>query len=349
MTNKKLELGCQIFGNDISHLFNSFNQDIGVVLSLRQLYNITHIGFINLNKDIGNWNIQAGLRNNFYSKLKANSFEPRLMLQKTFSKSLFWNVSFEKRSQVLSQVRENATNDLSLENYVWVLSDNKHYPIQKANQFTSGIIFKKNEWLIDIDAYYKNLTGITSFELGLLTQKNNDIQQGKVFTKGVDVLLQKSIDSWRTWITYTYQDSQNQFASSNNGEYFSSNADIRHSLTLAFNKRWNNFLFTTGWFWHSGKPFSEINDTKEITSFNSKRLPNYHRLDISGSYEFQNKIGNKFKIGLSVYNLYNRSVLISKELERKYTNLSDFDKPRYEIQNFYSLGIMPNIFFRVNF
>lgn len=78
-------------------------------------------------------------------------------------------------------------------------------------------------------------------------------------------------------------------------------------------------------------------------------MPNYHRLDISGSYEFQNKIGNKFKIGLSVYNLYNRSVLISKELERKYTNLSDFDKPRYEIQNFYSLGIMPNIFFRVNF
>lgn len=345
----KLESGYQIFGNDISHLFNSFNQDIGVVLSLRQLYNITQVGYINLNQDFGSWNIQTGLRNNFYSKQKASSFEPRLMLQNTFLKSFIWNASFEKRSQVLSQARENATNDLSLENYVWVLSDNNNYPIQRANQFTTGIIIKKNHWLIDIETYYKNITGITSFSLDLLTQKNNEIQHGNGFTKGVDVLIQKNTASWRTWVTYTYQDSQNQFKTLNNGNYFSSNASIKHSLNLAFNRRWNNFLFTTGWFWHSGKPFSQINNLGEIISFNSQRLPNYHRLDISGSYEFQNKIGDKFKIGLSVYNLYNRSVLISKELERKYTNLSDFDNPRYEIQNFYSLGIMPNIFFRVNF
>ena len=345
----KLESGYQIFGNDISHLFNSFNQDIGVVLSLRQLYNITQVGYINLNQDFGSWNIQTGLRNNFYSKQKASSFEPRLMLQKTFLKSFIWNASFEKRSQVLSQARENATNDLSLENYVWVLSDNNNYPIQRANQFTTGIIIKKNHWLIDVETYYKNITGITSFSLDLLTQMNNEIQHGNGFTKGVDVLIQKNTASWRTWVTYTYQDSQNQFKTLNNGNYFSSNASIKHSLNLAFNRRWNNFLFTTGWFWHSGKPFSQINNLGEIISFNSQRLPNYHRLDISGSYEFQNKIGDKFKIGLSVYNLYNRSVLISKELERKYTNLSDFDKPRYEIQNFYSLGIMPNIFFRVNF
>lgn len=344
-----LDFGYQVFGNDISHLFNSFNQDIGVVLSLKQLYNVTHVGYVHLKQNFGSWNLQPGLRYSFFSQMKAFSFEPRLLLQKTISDSFIWQASYERRSQILSQVRESATNDLSLENYVWVLSDNNEYPIQKANQFTSGFIFKKYNWLLDVDAYYKNITGITSFTLGFLGQNDNEIQQGNGFTKGVDVLLQKSAPTWRAWLTYTYQDSQSRFSTLNEGHYFASNADIKHSFNLAFNKKWDRFLFTAGWFWHSGKPFSTINDSGEITSYNSKRLPNYHRLDISGSYQFQSTKGHTFKIGASLYNLYNRNALISKELERNYSNVNDFASPRYSIQEFYSLGIMPNVFFRVNF
>jgi outer membrane cobalamin receptor len=344
-----LEFGYQIFGNDISHLFNSYNQDIGVVLSLKHLYNITHAGYAHFKQDFGSWNLQPGLRYNFYTQMNVSSFEPRLLLQKTISESLIWQASYERRSQVLSQVRENAANDLSLENYVWVLSDNNDYPIQKASQFTSGIIFKKDNWLLDVDAYYKNITGITSFTLGFLGQNGNEIQQGKGFTKGIDVLLQKSAASWRAWLTYTYQDSQNRFSTLNEGNNFASNADIKHSFNIGFNKKWNDFLFTAGWFWHSGKPFSTVNDSGEITLYNSERLPHYHRLDLSGSYQFQNKKGHSFKIGASIYNLYNRNALISKELERNYANVSDFITPRYSIQKFYSLGIMPNVFLRVSF
>ena len=199
---------------------------------------------------------------------------------------------------------------------------------------------------MDVDGYFKNITGITSFTLGFLGQNDNNVYHGKGFTKGVDVLLQKSSTTWRAWITYTYQDSQNKFETINDGNYFSSNADIKHNFTIAFNKKWNNFLFTAGWFWHSGKPFSTINESGEITSYNAKRLPDYHRLDISGSYQFQNKKGNTFKFGVSIYNLYNHNDLISKEFERKYSDVSDFITPRYSMQNYYTLGIMPNVFFR---
>lgn len=343
-----LEFGYQVFGNDISHLFNSYNQDIGIDLNLKHRYNITHAGFVNFKQDFGRWNFQPGLRYNFYTQMKASSLEPRLLIQNTLNESLILQASYERRSQILSQVRENVANDLSLENYVWILSDNAEYPIQKSNQFTSGIIFKKNNWLFDIDAYYKNITGITSFTLGFLSQNDTDIHDGKGFTKGVDLLLQKSAATWRAWITYTYQDSQNQFDSLNEGHYFSSNADIKHSFNIAFNKKWNDFLFTAGWFWRSGKPFSTINNEGEITSYNSERLPDYHRLDISGCYQFQNSKGNTYKIGISVYNVYNHNDLISKEFERKYSNVSDFITPRYAMQNYYTLGIMPNVFFRVN-
>ncbi|WP_333878024.1 TonB-dependent receptor plug domain-containing protein [Flavobacterium sp.] len=345
----ELEFGYQVFGNDISHLFNSFNQDLGIVLSLKHLYNITHAGFVQYKKNKGSWHFQPGLRYNFYSQMNVSSFEPRFLLQKNIAEPLIWQASYERRSQVLSQVREDAANDLSLENYVWVLSDNSAYPVQKSNQFSSGFIFKKNNWLLDIDAYYKNITGITSFTLGFLGQNDNNIHHGKGFTKGVDVLLQKSAATWRTWITYTYQDSQNRFQTLNNGAYFSSNADIKHHFTLAFNKKWSRFLFTAGWFWHSGKPFSSIDGNGEISAYNAKRLPDYHRLDVSAVYQLQTVKGTHFKIGVSVYNLYNRNVLISKELERQYANLSDFSNPRYAEREFYSLGIMPNVFFRVSF
>jgi hypothetical protein len=344
-----LEFGYQTFGNDISHLFNSFNQDIGVVLSLKQLYNITHSGYVHYKQDLDRWNFLYGLRYSYFNQINASSFEPRLLIQRNLSKSLIWQASYEKRSQIVSQVRENAANDLSLENYVWVLSNNNEYPIQRANQFTSGLIFKKNDWLLDVDVYYKNIKGITTFTLGFLGQNDNEIQLGNGFTKGIDVLLQKSAATWRAWLTYTYQDTQNRFSGLNNENYFSSNADIRHSFNMAFNKKWNQFLFTAGWFWHSGKPFSTINEAGAVISYNQHRLPNYHRMDISGSYQFQNTNGKTVRIGVSVYNLYNRNVLISRELIRNFANVTDFITPRYSIQDFYSLGIMPNIFLRINF
>ncbi|WP_162126201.1 TonB-dependent receptor plug domain-containing protein [Flavobacterium phycosphaerae] len=343
-----IEFGYQFLGNDISHLLNSYNQDVAIDLNLKHRYNVTQVGYVFFRQDIGRWSFQPGLRYNYYSKIKANSFEPRILVQNKLSETLICQVSYERRSQILSQVRENAANDLSLENYVWILSDNEKYPVQKANQFTAGIIYKSNGWLLDVDSYYKNITGITSFTLGFLSQNDASIHHGKGFTKGVDVLLQKSMPTWRAWATYTYQDSQNKFEDLNEGDYFQANSSIKHSFNVAVNKKWNNYMLALGWFWHSGKPYSNIDDSGQITSYNSETLPNYHRLDVSGSYEFKNKRGHTYKIGISVYNLYNRNEIISKEFERKYSNLSDFANPRYSMQNYYSLQITPNVFLRVN-
>ena len=69
----KLEFGYQSFGNDISHLFNSYNQDLGIVLGLKHLYNVTHAGFVQFQQSVGSWHWQPGLRYNYYSQLKALS------------------------------------------------------------------------------------------------------------------------------------------------------------------------------------------------------------------------------------------------------------------------------------
>lgn len=347
--NLQFDFGYQALGNDISHLFNSYNQSLGIDLSLKHLYTVSHIGYLYTKCDIGKWNLNGGARYNYYSAMKADSWEPRILLQRRFSDYVVAQVSYERKSQILTQVKESNANDLSLENYVWVLSENKDYPIQKANQFTGGFTFKKNQWLVDVDAYYKTITGITTLTFGFLNLNDANNHKGKGFTKGLDVLFQKSAPTWRAWITYTFQDSENKFDGVNGEEYFQVNSNIQHAFTVSFNRKWNNYSLAAGWFWHSGKPYSTLNDAGEISSFNTQRLPAYHRLDVSAMYQFYQEGKTSFKIGASVYNAYNNHTVISKEFERKYLTVDDYIHPRYAVQDYYSLGIMPNVFLRMSF
>jgi hypothetical protein len=343
----KAEFGYQLFGNDISHLFNSYNQDISVVLDIKHNYNITHVGYASLKYDYQKWNAQVGARYNYFNLLKTVTLEPRIRVQRTLLEQLIWQMSFEEKSQIASQIREDFANDLSLENYVWVIANNKEYPLQKANQYTSGFIYKYKSWLLDVDAYYKTIHGITSFTFDFQNQYDSNFHEGKGFTKGVDVLLQKSAPSWRAWMTYTYQDSQNKFEGVNQNQNFQINTNSKHSLNFSLYKKWQNYTLAMGWFWHTGKPYSALSDEGQIQKYNAQTLPNYHRLDISGFYQFQDTKMHTYKIGFSIYNLYNHQEIISKELERKYNTITDYNTPRYAIQDYYALGITPNLFLRI--
>ena len=150
-------------------------------------------------------------------------------------------------------------------------------------------------------------------------------------------------------MTYTYQDSQNRFDGVNQNQYFQINSNIRHAFNVAFNKKWNNFSLALGWFLHSGKPYSLLNSDSQIATFNADRLPSYHRLDISAIYELYKTEDKSFKLGVSIYNAYNRKIVINKELERSYTNVIDYSVPNYIVQDYNSLGFTPNIFLRMNF
>lgn len=344
-----IEFGYQLFGNAVSHSFTSESQDLRILLDQKHLYNITHVGYSHLKYKIKTWNFQAGVRYNYFSSLKANSFEPRLLIQKNISEALVFQTSFERKSQIMSQVRESVVNDLSLENYLWVLSDNETYPIQRANQYTVGLIYKANSWVFDVDAYYKMTQGITSLTFGFLNQFDSTIHQGKGFTKGLDVLVQKNAPTWRAWLTYTFQDSQNRFEDLNDNQYFEINADIKHAFNISFYKKWNHFSLSTGWFWHTGKPYSELDATNQVVSFNTQRLPVYHRLDISGIYHFHEQKSWSGKVGFSIYNAYNQRSLISKEYERQYATIASTIQATYKVQDYYSLGLTPNVFVRFAF
>ncbi len=345
--NLNLEYGYQILGNDTSHLFNNYNQEFGIDLSSKHIYNISHVAYFDFKYKPETWTFNFGLRYVKFNNLNTQSIEPRSYIQKKITNFLFWHFSYEKRSQILSQIKENFANDLSLENYVWVLSSNDGYPIIKSSQTSTGIIFKTKKWLLDIDTYYKNINGISSYTFGFQNQNESKIVPGIGFTKGIDVLLQMATPKTRIWSTYTYQDSKNKFDNINEDTFFQTNTNIKHAFSLSINQKWSNFSITTGWFIYSGKPYGLLSDTDKIASYNSENLSSYNHLDISCAYQFLNTKESKIKVGFSLYNALNNHKIISKEFQRRYITQDDFSNPKYTVQNYYSLGLTPNIFMRV--
>ena len=344
-----LAFGYQLNGNDISHSFTSRTPNLIIELDQKQNFNVSNASYFNLKYGNDGWNVHGGMRYNNFVQIQENSFEPRIFIQKSIAKKYFWQLTYESKSQAASQVRESVVNDLSLENYVWILADEKQYPLQKAQQFTTGFIYKSKPISIDIDFYYKTLKGITSMTFGFLNQTNASVNRGQGFTKGVDLLLQKNAPSWRLWLTYTYQDSQNRYTDLNNGKYFPISSEITHAMSLSYFKKWGNYSISTGWFLHSGRPYSQIDESNEIATFNNLKLPAHHRLNISGAYQLINQKSWNGRVGFSIYNAYNKRSIISREYERQYTEIGDISNSRYILRNYYSLGFTPNLFARINF
>jgi hypothetical protein len=111
----------------------------------------------------------------------------------------------------------------------------------------------------------------------------------------------------------------------------------------------SNFQIALGWRWQTGKPYTEAVAGEDGLEFNSgintKRLPNYHRLDFSSTYSFKFLKTSKLraKVGLSIRNIYNKTNFISRE----YRGNNDFNRDIETIDKF-SLGFTPNLMFRLN-
>ena len=256
----------------------------------------------------------------------------------------------------MSQVLEFNTQEFGLENQIWVLSDGNEAPLLKSFQFTSGFIFNKNGWNIDIEGYYKKIEGLTSLTLGF---DNIDrlFSEGKSNVIGLDMLINKKINDYRTWLSYSITENEFTFNNINEGNPFSGNSDITHHLTWSHSYDWKRLNVSLGWNIRTGIPYTMANGVIntsdglviDFDKTNGGRLPDYHRLDISTAYKFNLSKNSEWKgkIGFSLLNIYNRENILSRTYEIRQGAASDAERLR-EI-NKSSLGITPNLVFRAEF
>lgn len=342
----QIDGGYQLSANDVSHSFAQEFPGFSVQLGQRRLFVLTHSGFLQSTFSNRDWNLMAGIRGSYFTHLQTARIEPRLSATYHVNGKISVNAGFETRSQVESQVRETATNDLSLENYVWTLSDGRQYPLLRGKQISVGSVWNDKKWLLSIDGFYKTIDGVTSLTNGFMNPDGPQVFRGNGFARGAEFLVQRSAASWRAWMVYTWQDAQNRYEGLNGGEYFPTNGDIRHDLSLAYFKRWTDFSVTTGWNLRTGRPYSSLDDG--VQSYNDQRLDVYHRLNVSAAYHF-NLSRAKARAGISILNLYNRTPVINREFRRRIENLEDMTTEIADVLAYDALGFTPNVFFRISF
>lgn len=293
-----------------------------------------------------------GLRGVHYGSLGNIYVEPRINAEYAINKVLRVKASIERRHQPITQIIEFNNSELRLDNDIWRLSNKSNYPLLRSDQISAGLLYDNKNWTIDIDAYYKELTGLTTITNGFSTPQLQ-IDKGNSIIRGMDILIKKRIDNYRVWAGYTFNDVKYNFTKIQSGD-FSGNNDIKHSFRISNTLTINKFELSLGWQYRSGNPYTPIKSFDPETSLveygkiNSVSLKDYHRLDASAIYNFNisKKKNWKAQLGFSVLNIYNRKIPIS------ITYRSEDEGSGLELQQViqrFSLGFTPNISCRLFF
>jgi ferric enterobactin receptor len=278
--------------------------------------------------------LQPGMRSTWFQPTGKTYFEPRFSASYLLSDHFTLKAATGQFYQFINEVtREDVLNG---NRNFWVLSNNSNIPVGMARHYMGGISYENDQFLVDLEGYYKTLSGLTQYSIsqtgvtpgnvaGTVTQ---NFYNGTGRSKGIELLVQKKLGRYTGWISYTLADAENKFAVFGNN-YYPADQDIRHefkSINMYHYNRWNFsavFLFSTGHPYTQPVSTYTINtiDGSALTTFNvgaknAERLPDYNRLDLSATYDLIKISGNKVgTIGLSLFNVYNHTNVWYREYQ----------------------------------
>ncbi len=304
--------------------------------------------------------VNLGIRSSYYSGSDQSFLEPRFSLDwKPGQENLHLKMAAGRQVQTLSQAIQN--NDLGFGERIWLIADSEsEIPVITGTQYSAGVWWKKNGYLIDVEWYSKRIDNLSSLNLKF-DNIENPYSAGKGQMQGVDVLLRKRFNKqFDAWLAYAYGTTAYQFEGVNDLNFFPASHEQRHTIT--FTQLWNqgSFSFGNNLSYSSGRPFSQAT---EVASFqeedeeelyyelvfgprNAARLPRYFRWDLSGHYNF--KLGKaKGRVGLSILNITN-SYNVG---QRRFLAVPPEDNPSNsaEVLEFDRelLGRTPNFYFKL--
>jgi hypothetical protein len=226
-------------------------------------------------------------------------------------------LAYTRTAQNIHQV-SNSTSNTPIDLF---MSSNNNLKPETADQFSAGYFANISESLYDFSAeiYFKSLKNQLDFRNGSQLVANLQVEKQLVFgigrAYGMELQFKKKTGRLTGWVAYTLAKSERKFAQINEGNWFNARQDRTHEVSIVgvyqFNKRW---VFSSTWVYYTGCPVTFAVGRYSIagqtvyyyTDRNGSRMPDYHRLDLSVT--FQGKIKSKFESNwtFSIYNAYNR-------------------------------------------
>ncbi|RED22703.1 carboxypeptidase-like protein [Flavobacterium cutihirudinis] len=293
---------------------------------------------------------KAGTRINYIEKFKKYIVEPRVQFSYGLSKSLILELLGELKSQNSQQIIDLQKDYFGIEKRRWIISNNTTIPIQKSKQLSLNLFYKKNDWLLDIENFYKKVEGITTSSQGFQNQLEFVKTTGDYEVWGTEILVQKKMNHFLTWLSYTYNHNNYNFS---NYQYpiFPNNFELMHTVSWAGIFEKNNFKIALGTKLSSGRPKTSpksslidvSNPTLIYNTPNNTNLDFFSQVNFSSTYKWDTEKGIQYKVGVSILNVLNRKNEISE-----YYRISSLTNSIEEVETF-ALQRTPNMSFRVSF
>jgi len=280
-----------------------------------------------------------------------NNLEPRFALNYSINSISSIKAGYNRMAQYL-HLLSNSTSGQPTD--TWVPSTNNIAP-SLIDQYSIGYFrhFKEHTYKASVELYYKDMHNITDYEDGtnLLLNENIEAQilSGRGRSYGAEFLVEKTKGDLTGWISYTLSRSERQIDGINNGDWYLSNVDKTHDISIvasyAFSDRLSlssTFVYGTGQAvtWPNGQYVIDGNVLPYYSNRNDYRMPDYHRLDLNLSYKRPSK---KAQWDFSIYNVYNRHNAYSIDFRE------NPDTGQNQAYLTYLFGIIPSVSYTLNF
>jgi len=275
-----------------------------------------YVSFINpINNKVG---LDVGLRTSFLDISKKYYLEPRIRFSYKVNQVFNLSANYGRHSQFVAQVSTFKGSENGLNLPIWALAEEMSVPVQEAQVYQIGALYKKNSWTIDLQIYAKSVNGLSSrsYDLEMVQVDNPEI--GSSETQGMDLLIKKRFGKFHSWLSYTYSETNLAFKRVLKKE-FAANHDQRHIAEWTAQYQQNNFQLGLGIKMSSGLPYSFANDFRitseqneafeyelRYTGINDRRLDFTQEINLSGQYKIKTSVRWTGYLGFSISNLLNR-------------------------------------------
>ncbi|MBN8701819.1 MAG: TonB-dependent receptor [Bacteroidetes bacterium] len=272
----------------------------------------------------------SGIRKLLASEKKYDSFEPiktygnlepRASVKYELNDVSSVKASYNRMAQYLHLVSNTAAAS-PLD--IWTPSTNNIKP-QLADQVAVGYFrnLKDNMFETSVEVFYKamqnQLDYVPNANLLLNNYLEADLIQGIGRAYGAEFFVKKSKGKWNGWVSYTLSRTERKVEGISKNEWFLNRFDRTHVintvLTYDMNKRWS---FAANFTFQSGTPGTFPTSRLEMQGYiiphnttelrNNFRIPAYHRLDFSATYQSKKNDTRRWQGNwvFGAYNIYNR-------------------------------------------
>ena len=334
-------------GYEFSEIGIRNNVDVSSLSVIRQQKNVLrrHSAFLAADHSAENYQFYVGGNTNYFEAFDRWVFSPRLSFESEIIRNLTAGINAEMKYQASSQVIDQQGDFFGVAKPRWVLANGENIPILESRQVDAGLTYQPKDWLFQLTAYQKKVEGINSRSQGFTNQLELLDLIGNYDVSGIEFFVQKKLENWRLWSSYTFQDNNYEFDTFD-PVFFTNNFERTHQVSAGISFTKANYLVSIGGNYFSGKPFTPIDESNPIAITNtinyllpnSSNLNNYWKIDLTAAYrkQFDNW---RIKTGVGILNLTDHQV-ISDRFFRLQNN--EIQKIRRN-----NLGITPNVFLQV--